>query len=118
MAWDIFPKFRYTTPPPHQLAFPEEGNSGNYMVMDFLRTPAERDSSSVITTFTISGVESQTLASCLRTDSWFSAIFLFSETGSPSLTMERADDVFLRVDVMHSAALKPGVETLSSFRYR
>lgn len=88
------------------------------MVVDFLRTPAECDSSSVITTFTISGVESQTLASCLRTDSWFSAIFLFSETGSPSLTMERADDVFLRVDVTHSAALKPEVETLSSFRYQ
>lgn len=104
-------------PPSYQLLFPKEGNPGNYMVMDFLRTPAERDSSSVIMTFTISGAESQTLASCLSTDSWFSAIFLFSETGSPSLTMERADDVFLRVAVTHSAALKPEGETLSSFRY-
>lgn len=80
------------------------------------RTPAAHDGSSVITTFLISGVESQALASCLRTDSWFCAIFLFSETGSPSLMKECADGVSLRVDVMHGAPSKPGVETWSSFR--
>lgn len=76
-------------------------------------TLAEHGSFSVIMTFTIFGLKSQTLSSCLRT-SVVLASFLFSETGFPSLMIECADDIALRVDMTHVATSKPGVESFSS----
>lgn len=73
-------------------------------------TLAEHGSFLVIMTFPIFGLKSQTLASCLRT-SVVLAIFLFSETGFPSLMIECADDVALRVAVTHVTTSKPGVDS-------
>lgn len=78
-----------------------------------LGTLAEHGGFSVIMTFPIFGLKSQTLSSCLRT-SVVLAIFLFSETGFPSLMIACAGDVALRVAMTPVATSKPGVESFSS----
>lgn len=76
-------------------------------------TLAEHGGFSVIMTFPIFGLKSQTLSSCLR-KSVVLAVFLLSETGFPSLMIECADDVALKVDMTHVATSQPGVESFSS----